>query len=44
MIDKQKYKHYDHMVDIWMLGCTIYELCTFQKPFLPQGGDWEVFL
>lgn len=25
---------YNRKADIWMLGCSIYELCNLQKPFL----------
>lgn len=24
---------YSYSVDMWMLGCTLYELCTLQRPF-----------
>ena len=24
---------YNYKSDIWMLGCVLYELCTFKKPF-----------
>ena len=24
---------YDNKVDIWMLGCLLYELCSLSKPF-----------
>ena len=24
---------YDHKTDMWMLGCVLYELLTFKKPF-----------
>jgi len=30
-------KPYDFKVDIWMLGCTIYELCAKKKPFLGES-------
>ena len=28
---------YTNKVDIWMLGCTIHELCSLQKPFNGSG-------
>ncbi|CAD8058255.1 unnamed protein product [Paramecium primaurelia] len=28
---------YNHKIDIWMLGCAIYELCTLQKPFTAES-------
>ena len=42
MVDKQNYEHYDFAVDVWMLGCVIYELCTFQKAFYTPGESLEV--
>ena len=24
---------YDYKSDSWMLGCILYEMCTFKKPF-----------
>lgn len=32
--------NYDSKVDIWMLGCFLYELCTLNKPF--EGKTWSV--
>jgi len=42
MLDRGNYEHYNYMVDVWMLGCVIYELCTFEKPFYANGESWEV--
>ena len=24
---------YNHTTDVWMLGCTLHELCSLNKPF-----------
>jgi len=42
MLDRKNYEHYNFAIDIWMLGCVLYELCTFEKPFYVQGESWEV--
>jgi len=26
-------QRYDYKSDTWMLGCILYELCTFKRPF-----------
>ncbi|CAD8158931.1 unnamed protein product [Paramecium pentaurelia] len=30
-------QQYNHKIDIWMLGCAIYELCTLHKPFTAES-------
>ncbi|KAL4429436.1 hypothetical protein ABPG74_021023 [Tetrahymena malaccensis] len=32
-------KHYDQKVDIWMIGCFLYEICELARPF--QGATWS---
>lgn len=35
--------NYNHMTDIWMLGCAIYELCTLEKPFVGDSFPVSLF-
>ncbi|KAL4467995.1 hypothetical protein ABPG72_015865 [Tetrahymena utriculariae] len=32
-------KNYDQKVDIWMIGCFLYEICELVRPF--QGATWS---
>ncbi|EAS05707.2 Serine/Threonine kinase domain protein (macronuclear) [Tetrahymena thermophila SB210] len=32
-------KNYDQKVDIWMIGCFLYEICELSRPF--QGATWS---
>lgn len=33
---------YNYKSDIWMLGCVLYELCTFRRPF--EGDSLQVII
>ena len=43
MLDRKHYEHYNFSIDVWMLGCVLYELCTLEKPFYDKDESWEVF-
>lgn len=33
---------YDYKSDVWMVGCILYEMCTFKRPF--EGDSLNIVI